>query len=58
MHAIQKVKGEKYRALDAYEPLKNAVPAWGKAENWKIARHMTKSDLDGTDLGAFLEKLP
>jgi ABC-type cobalamin/Fe3+-siderophores transport system ATPase subunit len=56
-HAIKAVKSDKYRALGHYELLKNVDPAWGKEENWKIARLMTKEDLSGTDLGAFLEEL-
>jgi ABC-type cobalamin/Fe3+-siderophores transport system ATPase subunit len=56
--AIRVVKNsDKYRALGHYEALKALSPAWGKEENWKIARLMTKDDLSGTDLGAFLEKL-
>jgi energy-coupling factor transporter ATP-binding protein EcfA2 len=56
-HAIRAVKSVKYRALGHYELLKNVDPAWRKEENWKIARLMTKDDLRGTDLGAFLEEL-
>lgn len=54
--AVQKVKGSKYRALGPYEPLRAASPAWAKAENWRIAREMTRAELDGTDLGEFLTK--
>jgi energy-coupling factor transporter ATP-binding protein EcfA2 len=56
-HAIRKVKSDKHRALGHYELLKAASPAWGKEENWKIARFMTADDLKGTDLGTFLEQL-
>jgi hypothetical protein len=56
-HAVKAVKSDKYRALGHYELLKNVEPAWGKEENWKIARLMTKDDLRATDLGAFLEEL-
>ena len=56
--AIRGVKNsEKYRALGQYEVLKTVDPAWGKEENWKIARLMTKDDLRGTDLDTFLEEL-
>jgi hypothetical protein len=56
--AIRLVKNsDKYRALGPYEKLKDASPAWSKEENWKIARLMTKDELSGTDLGAFLEAL-
>lgn len=56
-HAIRSTKGEKYRALGPYERLKDVEPAWGKEENWRIARLMTDADLKGTDLGDFLAKL-
>jgi hypothetical protein len=55
--AIQNIKGDKYKALGPYDLLKDLSPAWGKEENWKIARHLTKADLDSTDLGKFLESL-
>jgi predicted ATPase len=55
--AVKRVKGNKYRALGAYESLNHVSPAWSKAENWRIAMEMNKSDLDGTDLGAFFEAL-
>jgi hypothetical protein len=56
-HAIRTAKSDKYRALGHYEVLKTADPAWGKEENWRIARLMTKADLKDTDLGTFLESL-
>lgn len=55
--AVKKVKGGKYRALPPYEKLEQAAPSWAKSENWKIARQMDLSDLEGTDLLLFLEKL-
>ena len=55
-HAI-KTLGNQYRALGPYEKLKDVNQGWGKSQNWRIARHMRKTDLDGTDLGAFLEGL-
>jgi ABC-type cobalamin/Fe3+-siderophores transport system ATPase subunit len=56
--AIRGVKNsDKYRALGHYEALKAANPAWGKEENWRIARLMTRDDLQGTDLGTFLDEL-
>lgn len=56
--AIRAAKNsDKYRALAHYESLGSLNPAWGKEENWRIARLMTKDDLDGTDLGTFLAKL-
>jgi ABC-type cobalamin/Fe3+-siderophores transport system ATPase subunit len=56
-HAISKVKGPKYRALADYEVLESLQPAWGKQENWRIAREMVEGDLTGTDLGQFLQQL-
>jgi hypothetical protein len=57
-HAIRAVKNsDKYRSLTPYEPLRAADPAWGKEENWRIARLMKKEDLRDTDLGRFLEEL-
>jgi predicted ATPase len=55
--AIQEVKGVKYRALRAFENREAVQPQWAKAENWRIARKMSKEDLDGSDLGEFLDKL-
>lgn len=56
-HAIQRVKSEKYRALEPFEKLTDANPSWGKHENHQIARHITREDLADTDLGKFLEEL-
>ena len=55
--AIKRVKGEKYRALGPFEKIADTAMAWSKSENWRIAREMTKDDLQGTDLGKFFEKL-
>jgi energy-coupling factor transporter ATP-binding protein EcfA2 len=55
--AVKKVKGDKYRVLQPYEKLRDASPAWGKEENWRIAREMTNDDLIATDLGKFLGSL-
>ncbi len=52
--AVVKVKGEKYRALAPYERLSDACPSWSKTENWRIAREMTPTDMEHTDLGEFL----
>lgn len=56
-NAIQEVKDPKYKALEPYQKLNEVSPDWGKSENWKIAKAMTLQDLEGTDLGVFLEKL-
>ncbi len=55
--AIKKVKGTQYSALAPYEKLLPRTHGWGKSEDWKIAREMPKSDLENTDLGAFLDQL-
>jgi len=55
--AIKRAKGNAYSALQPFQLLKTASPAWPKSENWRIARAMTLEDLDGTDLGAFLKDL-
>jgi len=55
--AIKTVFGEKYRALAPYERLKDLSVAWGKADNWRIAREMAKDELLATDIGKFLDSL-
>ncbi|MCZ6494146.1 MAG: hypothetical protein O6941_09875 [Planctomycetota bacterium] len=55
--AVQKVKGEGYRALEPYERLQDVSPCWSKGENWRIAREMCSHDLEGTDVGRFLHGL-
>ena len=56
-HAIQSVKGPKYRALAPYEKLSDVQPSWAKSENWRIAGEMLDEDLAGTDLGEFLAEV-
>ncbi len=56
-HAVKKVKGEAYRALQAHEQFKHPFPKWAKSENWQIAKEMVPGDLDNTDLGEFLRSL-
>lgn len=55
--AVKALKGEKYQALGPYQALKGALPAWAKAENWRIASLMDFEELKGTDLGQFLASL-
>ena len=55
--AIKAVKGDAYRALGPFERLKDVSPAWGKQENWRIAREMSLEELRGTDLGEFIQSL-
>lgn len=54
--AIQKVKGSRYKALGEFQKLDKADPPWSKSENWKIAREMELSELEGTDLLDFIRK--
>lgn len=55
--AIKKVMGSKYSALEPYERLSDASHGWAKADNWRIAREMSREELDTTDLGVFLQSL-
>lgn len=55
--AIKKVKGNNYAQLSPYEKLLPRTHGWGKSENWKIAREMSKSELESTDLGQFISGL-
>jgi ABC-type cobalamin/Fe3+-siderophores transport system ATPase subunit len=55
--AVKSAMGAKYSALGHFERLKDAALGWNKRENWRIAREMTQSDLKGTDLYDFFEKL-
>ncbi len=55
--AVKRAKGPKYKALESHEKLSEHDPGWGKEEGWRIAREMTLGDLNGTDIGAFLQSL-
>ena len=55
--ALKIAKGDQYRALEPYQKLGDISPTWGKQENWRVAREMTVDELDGTDLGGFLNNL-
>ncbi|HXA63963.1 MAG TPA: AAA family ATPase [Bryobacteraceae bacterium] len=52
--SVLKVRGEKWPTLQPYQAVYDAWPGWSKSENWRIAREMTREDLDATDLGKFL----
>jgi len=54
--AVKAVKGPKYRALQEFERLRDAQPSWGKDENWRIVRTMTKDEWSN-DLGDFISRL-
>jgi predicted ATPase len=55
--AIKEEKGQKYSALGPFEKLENSKLPWAKAENWRIAKHMSLKDLENTDLLDFLKTL-
>jgi ABC-type Mn2+/Zn2+ transport system ATPase subunit len=55
--AVKQVKGTQFRALSEYEKLNDVSPAWAKSEGWRIASKMSKSEIEHTDLGQFLETL-
>jgi ABC-type multidrug transport system ATPase subunit len=52
--AVKAVKGERYNALGDFERLNQRNPTWKKADNWRIAREMTRDELAETDIGRFL----
>ena len=55
--AIKTIKGTSYQSLGPYDKLENTPYSWGKQENWRIAREMSREELDQTDLGQFLNSL-
>ena len=54
--AVKRAFGPSASALGPYDK-KGAGQNWPKTNNWRAALEMSKSDLDGTDLGQFLETL-
>jgi hypothetical protein len=55
--AVKAAMGPKYKALGKHEDLRLAVPSWSKSDNWRIARRMSKADLESTDLGKFIHSI-
>jgi len=55
--AIQAVLGPKYSDLGGFGRLKGNPIGWDKNDNWKIAQHMTREDLEDTDVGEFFSAL-
>jgi hypothetical protein len=53
-NAIRAQLGGNYRSLTPFECLGALPVGWGKHQNWRIARRMTPSDIQDTDLGQFL----
>ena len=54
--AVKLAFGSGSAGLGPYDK-KGAAQNWPKANNWRAAVQMSKSDIDGTDLGEFLERL-
>ncbi|WP_168218127.1 ATP-dependent nuclease [Streptomyces lasalocidi] len=56
--AVKRVFGEAAVALGPYDKLAKMPGAvWRKTENWRVAAEMRREELDGTDLGTFLQNL-
>lgn len=55
--AIKEELGPRYKALKPFERLSDSPMGWAKRDNWRIARHMTKDELVGTDIGTFLQSI-
>jgi ABC-type Mn2+/Zn2+ transport system ATPase subunit len=55
--AVKAAMGPNFRGIGPYGELSAASPSWNKRENWRIAREMTREELDGTDLGAILSSV-
>jgi energy-coupling factor transporter ATP-binding protein EcfA2 len=55
--AIRAVKGERFESLEPFEPLGAPTKDWGKAENWMIARRMSRAQIIESDVGEFLNSL-
>lgn len=54
---VKAVKGEEYSTLGPYQKLKDLARPWSKEENWKLARAMTRQEVDGSDLGPFFASI-
>ena len=54
--AVKRAFGVAAVALGPFDK-KGADQNWPKANNWRAASEMSRNDLDGTDLGQFLEAL-
>jgi ABC-type polar amino acid transport system ATPase subunit len=55
--AIKQIKSDKFRALEAYQLLRDAENGWSKNENWRIAEATDWQELQETDLGQFLLRI-
>ncbi|MFF5307231.1 ATP-dependent endonuclease [Streptomyces sp. NPDC013161] len=56
--AVKRAFGASAQALGPYDKLaKSSGAVWRKTDNWRVAFEMQRSELDGTDLGIFLDAL-
>ena len=55
--AVKVVLGQDYHSLNNYDLLKAAPKPWSKSDNWKIAREMSRTEIEQTDVGRFIEDI-
>jgi energy-coupling factor transporter ATP-binding protein EcfA2 len=56
-YAVKAAFGPNFEHLAPYERLSDHANGWGKSDNWRIAHHVTKSDLLSSDVGRFLARI-
>lgn len=52
--AVKRALGEDHEGFGPFDALDDVPRRWPKSRNWRIAREMTRDELDETDLGEFL----
>jgi ABC-type cobalamin/Fe3+-siderophores transport system ATPase subunit len=52
LNAVYPTSG--YRALTPFEDFKTVQPRWGKKNNWKLFREMSRAEIEATGLGKFI----
>lgn len=55
--AVKVALGNSYSALQPYQRLSEAPHAWSKRDNWRIARELTRNEIENSDVGEFLAAL-
>jgi hypothetical protein len=55
--AVKAALGQSFAALQPFQQLRAAANPWSKGDNWRIARLMELGELEGTDLGRFLQSI-